>query len=146
MLLLVWVVEISLQVLYGRDYEPCWRLPDRWYDFVVQDPAGFSVHFAVVDSQSLKFGINDPEAKLQWLDDTFASSTSEWRVIVLHHPPYATGFPGPVDTDVDEQVSQAQFIESWFRVITSNKTVLAEYYVRLCSVEEILISCAPIIH
>lgn len=29
-----WVIENLLQVLYGRDYEPRWRLPDRWYDFV----------------------------------------------------------------------------------------------------------------
>jgi hypothetical protein len=91
------------QVLFGNT-EPLWYFPDRWYDVVLTDPAGFSVHVVVIDSQSLRFNKNNPAAQLQWLDSRLAASTSEWKVVVSHHPPYSTGDHGPFDTTIDTQV------------------------------------------
>jgi hypothetical protein len=53
-----------LQFLYGET-KPRWYFPDRWYDFVYRDPAGFSVQFAVMDTLSLRWGINNPAGQLQ---------------------------------------------------------------------------------
>ena len=41
-------------------------------------------------------GVFGPEAiqQLEWLDDTLAASTSQWRIVVLHHPPYSSGRHG----------------------------------------------------
>jgi len=101
-----------LQVLYGLT-EPRWVFPDRWYDFIVKDPAGFSVHFVTIDSQSLRLGINDPPAQLQWLDETLAASTSEWKVVITHHPPYSAGNYGPTDPviDIDVRINICLFVQ-----------------------------------
>jgi hypothetical protein len=32
--------------------------------------------------------------QLEWLDDTLASSTNQWKVVALHHPPYSSGQHG----------------------------------------------------
>jgi 3',5'-cyclic AMP phosphodiesterase CpdA len=32
--------------------------------------------------------------QLEWLDDTLASSTNQWRIVALHHPPYSSGQHG----------------------------------------------------
>jgi tartrate-resistant acid phosphatase type 5 len=95
---------VEKKVLYGL-VEPRWVFPNRWYDFVVQDPAGFSIHFVVIDTMSIIENIHDPAAQLQWLNETLVASTSEWRVVVAHHPPYTTGKHGPINEPIDEQVT-----------------------------------------
>ncbi len=32
--------------------------------------------------------------QLEWLDDTLASSTSQWKIVALHHPVYSSGRHG----------------------------------------------------
>jgi hypothetical protein len=81
------------QVIFGQT-EPRWYFPNRWYDFVYTDPAGFRVHFAVIDSESLILDKNDPAAQLKWLDDTLAASTAEWKAVVSHTSPYSAGNHG----------------------------------------------------
>lgn len=41
-------------------------------------------------------GLYGPEApeQLDWLDDALASSTNQWKVVALHHPPYSSGQHG----------------------------------------------------
>jgi 3',5'-cyclic AMP phosphodiesterase CpdA len=39
------------------------------------------------------YGPDAPE-QLDWLDDALASSTNQWRVLALHHPPYSSGQHG----------------------------------------------------
>jgi tartrate-resistant acid phosphatase type 5 len=94
----------KLQVQYGQK-ESRWVFPNLWHDFVYQDPAGFSVHFVVIDTQSLRWGINTPSVQLQWLDETLAASTAEWRVVIAHHPPYSAGNYGPGDSVIQRDVS-----------------------------------------
>lgn len=45
---------------------------------------------------SSKPGVFGPGASTQWewLDDTLASSTSQWKVVALHHPLYSSGRHG----------------------------------------------------
>ena len=38
-------------------------------------------------------GPESPE-QLQWLDDMLAQSTNQWKIVVLHHPPYSSGKHG----------------------------------------------------
>lgn len=33
--------------------------------------------------------------QFQWLDDALASSTNQWKVVLLHHPPFSSGRHGP---------------------------------------------------
>jgi Icc-related predicted phosphoesterase len=37
--------------------------------------------------------IDDPD-QLAWLEETLSGSTEGWKVIALHHPPYAAGYQG----------------------------------------------------
>jgi len=39
------------------------------------------------------FGPRSSE-QLEWLDDTLASTTSKWRIVAMHHPPYSSGRHG----------------------------------------------------
>jgi hypothetical protein len=91
------------QVTFGLT-ELRWYLPHLWYDFVIPDPAGFSVHFFILDSQALRWGANDASAQWIWLENTLATSTSEWKIVMTHHPPYAVGNQGPTDETMEQQV------------------------------------------
>jgi 3',5'-cyclic AMP phosphodiesterase CpdA len=37
---------------------------------------------------------DDASVQWQWLDDTLASSENQWRIVLLHHPPYSSGKHG----------------------------------------------------
>ena len=39
------------------------------------------------------FGAESTE-QLEWLDDTLASATSQWRIVTMHHPPFSSGRHG----------------------------------------------------
>jgi hypothetical protein len=39
------------------------------------------------------FGTGSSE-QLEWLDDTLASATNQWRIVAMHHPPYSSGRHG----------------------------------------------------
>jgi hypothetical protein len=41
-------------------------------------------------------GLFGPRAndQVEWLDDALASSTNQWKVVALHHPPYSSGEHG----------------------------------------------------
>ncbi len=39
------------------------------------------------------FGAESSE-QLEWLDDTLASATSQWRIVTMHHPAYSSGHYG----------------------------------------------------
>jgi hypothetical protein len=62
------------------------------------------VDFFFVDS-SLP-GLYGPKATEQtdWLDDALASSTNQWKVVALHHPPYSSGQHGSTPHAQDKLV------------------------------------------
>lgn len=63
--------------------------PSRYYS-ATHGP----VEFFFLDSSIP--GLYGPKATEQtdWLDDALASSTSQWKIVALHHPPYSSGQHG----------------------------------------------------
>ena len=60
---------------------------ERYYDFI-QGP----VHFFVVDSDSDEpDGRTSSSTQGQWLQAQLASSTTVWKIVYFHHPPYSSG-------------------------------------------------------
>lgn len=59
---------------------------ERYYDFI-QGP----VHFFVIDSDNSEpDGITSNSTQGQWLQAQLASSTSTWKIVYFHHPPYSS--------------------------------------------------------
>ncbi len=59
---------------------------ERYYDFV-QGP----VHFFVVDSDPREpDGITSGSVQGLWLQTQLAASTSPWKIVYFHHPPYSS--------------------------------------------------------
>jgi hypothetical protein len=63
--------------------------PGRYYT-VRHGPADF---FYLDSSVPGLFGPGAPD-QLEWLDDMLASSTGQWKIVALHHPPYSSGEHG----------------------------------------------------
>lgn len=63
---------------------------ERYYQFV-QGP----VHFFVIDSDSREpGGITSGSVQGQWLQTQLAASTSPWKIVYFHHPPYTSAARG----------------------------------------------------
>jgi len=82
------------QIEFGT-VEPRWVLPWLWYDFHKTLADGATVHFIVVDSMSLIIPKYDWEAELAWYNQTLSESTADWKIVIVHHPPYSVGNYGP---------------------------------------------------
>lgn len=66
---------------------------ERYYDFV-QGP----IHFFALDTDSREpDGVGRSSHQANWLQERLAASTSIWKVVYGHHPPYTSGLRGPVD-------------------------------------------------
>jgi hypothetical protein len=63
--------------------------PGRYYKSS-HGPADF---FYLDSSVPGVFG-DEASTQLDWLDDTLASSTNQWKIVALHHPPYSSGQHG----------------------------------------------------
>lgn len=64
---------------------------ERYYDFV-QGP----VHFFVLDSDDKEpDGATASSKQAAWLEQQLAASTSPWKIVYFHHPPYSSGDHGP---------------------------------------------------
>jgi 3',5'-cyclic AMP phosphodiesterase CpdA len=53
------------------------------------------VDFFYLDSSQPAMLGPDGAIQLEWLDDTLAAATSQWRIVALHHPIYSSGTHGP---------------------------------------------------
>ncbi len=62
---------------------------ERYYDFV-RGP----VHFFALDSQAALTDPADMAAQKAWLQAQLAASTSAWKIVFFHHPPYSSGTHG----------------------------------------------------
>lgn len=61
-----------------------------YYDFIWG-----SVHFFMLDSNPQEpDGISPDSVQGQWLKERLAASTSDWNVVIAHHPPYSSGKHG----------------------------------------------------
>lgn len=50
-----------------------------------------------LDSSEPGFFDGGALTQLEWLDDHLASSTSQWKIVAMHHPVYSCGVHGPTD-------------------------------------------------
>jgi hypothetical protein len=64
--------------------------PARYYT-AVHGPA----QFFYIDSSEPGFFDDGALTQIEWLDDELASSTSQWKIVAMHHPVYSCGLHGP---------------------------------------------------
>ena len=79
----------------AQPYLDYFELPgnERYYDFVWGD-----IHFFAVDADSREpDGVSQVSLQARWLQERLASSTSPWKVVFFHQPPYSSGYHGSVD-------------------------------------------------
>lgn len=66
---------------------------ERYYDFTWGP-----VHFFAVNSDSREpDGVSPNSPQALWLQERLATSTLPWKIVYFHHPPYSSGYHGPVD-------------------------------------------------
>lgn len=66
---------------------------ERYYDFVWGE-----VHFFAVDSDwDEPDGVESTSTQGQWMESALANSTSRWKIVYFHHPPYSSGSHGNQD-------------------------------------------------
>lgn len=94
----------DLYTNYGFPYYNYFTLPnnERYYDYVVGN-----VHFFSMNSDFGGYeyggviwepdGIDSNSVQAQWLKQKLAASTSKWKVVYIHHPPYLSILPGYLD-------------------------------------------------
>ena len=82
-----WITDMAQPYL---DY---FTLPgnERYYDFR-QGP----VHFFMLSSDGREpDGIGRSSLQAAWLKQALAASTARWKLVVMHHPPFSSGYHGP---------------------------------------------------
>jgi tartrate-resistant acid phosphatase type 5 len=80
---------------HAQPYLDYFNLPgnERYYDFTWGP-----VHIFALDSDSREpDGVSRRSVQAQWLQEQLAASTSPWKLVVAHHPPYSSGLHGSVD-------------------------------------------------
>jgi tartrate-resistant acid phosphatase type 5 len=66
---------------------------ERYYDFVWGP-----MHLFALDSDSHEpDGVGISSIQASWLKDKLAASTSPWKIVYMHHPPYSSAHHGPID-------------------------------------------------
>jgi tartrate-resistant acid phosphatase type 5 len=79
----------------AQPYLDYFELPgnERYYDFVWGD-----IHFFALDADSREpDGVSQVSPQADWLKERLAGSTSLWKVVFFHQPPYSSGYHGSVD-------------------------------------------------
>jgi len=79
----------------AQPYLDYFALPgnERYYDILLGP-----VHIFAVDSDSREpDGVSRISPQAVWLQDTLSASTAPWKLVIMHHPPFSSGYHGPVD-------------------------------------------------
>jgi glucose/arabinose dehydrogenase len=79
----------------AQPYFDYFELPgnERYYDFIWGP-----IHFFAISSDSREpDGVGRSSAQAQWLKNQLADSTTPWKIVYMHHPPYASTSFEPVD-------------------------------------------------
>jgi predicted phosphodiesterase len=66
---------------------------ERYYDFVW----GNVQFFALNSSPGEPDGVTESSQQAKWLQDRLASSTAQFKIVYMHHPPYSSGMHGSSD-------------------------------------------------
>ena len=79
----------------GQAYLDYFNLPgnERYYDFTWGP-----VHIFVLDSDWREpDGVGKSSAQAAWLKKSLADSLLSWKIVIMHHPPYSSGYHGATD-------------------------------------------------
>jgi tartrate-resistant acid phosphatase type 5 len=79
----------------AQPYLDYFTLPgnERYYDF-----NWGPLHLFALDSDSNEpDGVGRSSAQAAWLQARLAAAPEPWKIVYIHHPPYASGANGPVD-------------------------------------------------
>jgi acid phosphatase len=97
----------AAQVAYTRESSR-WRMPSRYFREDRHLPDGARATFFFLDTTPITMlsGIRDaaPQAdfgardQIMWLERVLASCTSDWKIVVGHHPIFSSGRHGPSAT------------------------------------------------
>lgn len=69
---------------------------ERYYDFTWGP-----VHFFMIDSDELEpDGITKESLQAAWFRDAIARSTTPWKLVIMHHPPYSSSSKYNDDEDM----------------------------------------------
>lgn len=95
------------EVAYTRESSR-WRMPSRYFREDMNLPDGSRATFFFLDTTPITMlsGVRDavPQAdfgardQLMWLERVLASCTSDWKIVVGHHPIFSSGRHGPSAT------------------------------------------------
>lgn len=105
------LVSNDFQIAFG-EIEPQWIFPHLWHDWI-EDRGDFSVHWVVIDTQSIGQNKHDPPVSIHiklilalaidlrmssfpqeqfaWFESTLASSTADYLMVIGHHTIYSAG-------------------------------------------------------
>jgi hypothetical protein len=84
----------DLTTLGGQPYFDYFTLPgnERYYDFIWGN-----VHLFALNSDSREpDGVGRSSIQAQWLNQKLAASSSTWKIVYMHHPPYSSSGDGSI--------------------------------------------------
>lgn len=95
-----------------------WNMPDRYYsESFISDEDSTSMLFAFTDTSPFEKKYyseekyksvalrQDTTRQIQWIDSLFASSNSDWRFVIGHHPLYSGGKRLEETSDIRKSLS-----------------------------------------
>jgi len=79
----------------GQPYLDYFKLPnnERYYDFEWD----FLHFFALSSDWAEPDGIGKTQGQAEWFYERIDASSAPWQIVYFHHPPYSSGYHGPVD-------------------------------------------------
>lgn len=91
----------SMQILYGALLNPRWKMPSKYYTFTKGDVQFFVLDTTPYDPNfwNLFYLLIRPNTAAQttWLQTQLAASTAKWKIVIGHHPMWASGENGVED-------------------------------------------------
>ncbi len=111
---LVWYISVGnhdhgdddrelYQVVFG-DNEPRWHFPALYYHETFLTPDGATLEIFCIDTQSMRHEKHEIEQQYEWLEDSLATSTADWKIVFGHHPALTTGWHGPGSGTIRDNV------------------------------------------
>ena len=85
--------NVGAQLEYSRTH-PRWNMPATYYSFVQRIDDQCDVHFIVLDTTPIDEGGYSTDSQVRWLENELKRSTSQYKIVIGHHPLYTGGEHG----------------------------------------------------
>lgn len=93
--------DVPSQIAYSNK-DDRWHMPDRYYSIDKPIDPLHNVRFVFLDSSPFydpyyeranysNVWDQDSLSQLNWIDQTLEDSTSDWNIVISHHPPFTSG-------------------------------------------------------